>query len=196
MHACQGEGELAAPRGGDPSLRQAPRGDDVSTIIVVERALLKAEVFRSLSSTAKTVYFDFLMKCRVKTMKRRQEKEKVILNNGELEYSYSEAEARGIPRSTFRNALDELIRKGFLEVAHSGSGGVKGDKSLYSISYRWIKYGTPDFEHAERPKDARQGRGFKKGNLEWRKGKSAIIGVKSDTQAVSKVTLHSGKRSS
>ena len=163
----------------------------MSNIIVIDKFTLKAEVFRSLSSIAKTVYFDFLMKCRVKTSKRMGEKVKEILNNGELEYSYGEAEARGIPRSTFRRAIDELIGKGFLDIEHSGSGGVKGDKSLYSMSYRWIKYGTPHFEHAERPKDTRQGRGFKKGNTEWMKGKRAVFGVKNDTQAVSKMTLHS-----
>lgn len=158
----------------------------MSEIVIIERALLKSEAFRALGGTAKTVYLDFLMKRRIKGVKVRGRKEPVILNNGELEYSYSEAEAKGIPRSTFMRALDELIGRGFLDVAHSGSGGMKGDKSLYSISERWRAYGTEHFVSATRSKDTRQGRGFKPGNREWMKAKSANIGVKNGNPTIAK----------
>ena len=134
-----------------------------SDIIVVEREMLKSRVFRGLNGTSKTVYFDFLMKCRVKGRKSKPggKSERIILNNGKIEYCYSEAEKKGIPRPTFMRALDELIGKGFIDVAHSGSGGKKGDKSLYAISDRWRDHGTDKFKPATRPKDCRQGRGFK-----------------------------------
>jgi len=108
-------------------------------VVVIEQEMLRSEAFRSLSGTGKTVYFDFRMKCRPKRVKNkmRSTKELVILNNGELEYCYSEAEKRGIPRTAFMRALDELIAKGFIDIEHSGSGGAKGDKSLYAISERW-----------------------------------------------------------
>jgi len=142
-----------------------------SEIIVVERALLKSEAFRCLNGTSKTVLFDFLMKCRVKGRKVKpgRKSERVILNNGEIEYCYSEAEKRGTPRSNFMRALDELLKKGFIDIAHSGSGGKKGDKSLYAISDRWRAWGTDDFISAKRPNDNRQGRGFKPGNEYWKR---------------------------
>lgn len=143
-----------------------------SPFIVIEKELLKSEVFRSLSGTAKTVYFDFLMKRKIEMRQRKpgRKKEKVILNNGEIEYCYSEAEKKGIPRSTFMNCLNFLIERGFIDVAHSGSGGKKGDKSLYAISNRWWDWGKDDFKKASRPKDKRQGRGFA---LYWKKKKQS-----------------------
>lgn len=143
-----------------------------SPIIVVERGLLKSEAFRCLNGTSKTVLFDFLMKCRVKGRKIKpgRKSERVILNNGELEYTYSEAEKKNptISRPAFMRSLDTLIGKGFIDVAHSGSGGKKGDKSLYGISDRWRAWGTDDFISAHRPKDNRNGRGFA---VYWKKRK-------------------------
>lgn len=140
-------------------------------IIVVERELLKSAVFRGLNGTSKTVLFDFLMKCRVKSRKVKsgRKSERIILNNGEIEYCYSEAEKRGIPRSNFMRALDTLLKKGFIDIDHSGSGGKKGDKSHYAISERWRAWGTDDFIPGARPKDSRQGRGFKPGNKYWKR---------------------------
>ena len=142
-----------------------------STIIVVERALLKSKAFRELNGAAKTVYFDFLMKCRVKSMKPKtsRKRERVILNNGELEYCYSEAEKRGITRPRFMRAIDALVERGLIDITHSGSGGRKGDKSLYGISERWRKFGTKDFVPGKRPTDKRGGRGFQKGHQLWKK---------------------------
>jgi hypothetical protein len=141
-----------------------------SDTIAVERKLLKSEAFRSLNGTAKSVYFDFKMKCQVTELKRKpgRKREFTISNNGEIVYTYSEAEKKGIPRATFMRALDELIAKGFIGVAHSGSGGKKGDKSLYAISERWRDYGTDKFKPATRPKDTRHGRGFA---VHWKKKK-------------------------
>ncbi len=141
-----------------------------SDIIVIEKQLLKSEAFRDLSGAAKTVYLDFRMKCRVKTMKGKNGRRggRVILNNGEIEYCYSEAEKRGITRPRFMRSIDSLVESGLIDIAHSGSGGKKGDKSLYAISGRWQKFGTDDFVPGQRPKDKRSGRGFQKGHKLWR----------------------------
>ena len=146
-----------------------------SDIIVVQRDLLKSKVFRQLNGTAKTVYFDFLMKCRVKgrTPKEGRKKVRDILNNGEIEYCYSEAEnERGIPRTTFMRVIDALVKHGFIDIEHSGNGGKKGDKNKYAISDRWEKWGTDAFVPAVRPKDIRSGRGFKPGNTFGRNSKA------------------------
>lgn len=141
-----------------------------SDIIVVQRDLLKSEVFRKLNGTAKTVYFDFLMKCKVKSRAAAsgRKKERVILNNGQIQYSYSEAEKKGILSGSFMRAIDTLIEHGFIDISHSGNGGKKGDMNLYSISDRFEKWGTDIFVLATRPKDTRSGRGFQPGNTHGR----------------------------
>lgn len=147
-----------------------------SDIIVIERALLTSKAFRTLTGTAKTVYFDFRMKCQIKGVKRKQgaKSQRIILNNGEIEYTYSEAEKKKprIPRATFMRKIDELLAHGLIDIHHSGSGGKKGDKSLFGISERWRKYGKSDFIIAERPKDYRCKRGFASGADHWRKKQS------------------------
>ncbi len=152
-----------------------------SDIIVVERKLLKSEAFRKLNGTAKTVYFDFRMKCQVKSVRGNGSRKPVreIRNNGEIEYTYSEAEKKKpkIPRSSFMRAINDLLAFGFVDIYHSGSGGKKGDKSLYGISDRWQHFGTDKFKYAERLNDDRTGRGFQPGNDHWKK----IMGVESET---------------
>ena len=153
-------------------------------VIMVERELLKAEAFRSLSGTAKTVLFDFLMQRKIKGVKVHGRKVPMLLNNGELVYSYAEAEQKGIPRSTFMRSLDELVSKGFIDIAWSGSGGKKGDVSLYGLSDRWAAFGTGKFKSATRPKDKRQGRGFKRGNTEWKKARKSNMGAKNGNPTI------------
>lgn len=144
-----------------------------SKIIVIEREVLKSNIYRSLSSTSKDVYNDFLMRCRIDKIKARpgRQSERIITNNGKLEYTYIEAEKKGIPRASFMRALNELVEKGFIDISHSGSGGVKGDKSLYSISDRWRTWGTDNFIKKTRPKDIRAKRGFLCGDQHWKRKK-------------------------
>ena len=150
-------------------------------VIVLERDLLINNAFRLLSGIAKTIYFDFLMKCRVKKMKSKpgRKAEIVILNNGEITYSYAEALNKGITRPRFNRAIRELVKHGFIDIAHSGSGGVKGDMSLYAISDRWQAWGTESFKERTMSKDTRGGRGF---SIYWQRKKS-IIGNDIVTQA-------------
>jgi hypothetical protein len=150
-----------------------------SDIIVIERSLLKSQPFRGLGSKSKDVYFDFLMKCRIGKTKPKPGRaaERVILNNGKIEYCYSEAEVKGISRKQFRNAIDELIHYGFIDIAHLGTGGHKGDKNTYSISDRWQSWGTDKFIAKHRPKDGRQGRGW----AVYNQKRNSNIGVQKDT---------------
>lgn len=127
----------------------------VSNNLYFERDLIKSEVFRSLSKKTMLIYFDFRIKCRVQKTKAKSGRQDAwdIINNGDIEYTYSEAEKKGTSRSSFMRAVDELIEKGFIDIAHSGSDGVKGDKSKYAVSERWRKWGTENFERKTRPKD-------------------------------------------
>ena len=139
-----------------------------------DRDITKSKAFRSLGKTSILVYLDFRMKCKVKKMKARsgRKAEWIILNNGEIEYTYSEAESKGISRPAFKRSLKDLVEKGFIDISHSGMGGPKGDKSKYKISERWTDWGTDDFIFKTMEKDTRQGRGFA---AYWRNQK-AIIG--------------------
>ena len=131
--------------------------------IWIDKNLLRSSAFRSLKKWSMLVYLDFLRKRQMERVKlAKRSDEWVIKNNGEIVYPYSEAEYRGIDRSKFRDAIDELIEKGFLDIAHQGSGGRSGDMSRYFIDNRWEKYGTPAFCPASNPrqKDARKGRGW------------------------------------
>lgn len=129
-----------------------------------DKNLLRSSAFRSLKKWSLLVYLDFLRKRQmepVKTAKRSEEW--VIKNNGEIVYPYSEAEHKGIGRREFRNAIDELIAKGFIDIAHQGSGGRSGDMTRFIIDDRWKEYGTPSFRPARKPrsKDTRTGRGWR-----------------------------------
>jgi DNA-binding PadR family transcriptional regulator len=79
-------------------------------------------------------------------------------------------------------AITELTEKGFIDITHSGSGGVKGDKSKYAISERWRDWGTDRFIEKTRKKDTRQGRGFA---AIWKR-RRANMGIKNDTPPVIK----------
>jgi hypothetical protein len=109
------------------------------------------------------VYLDFLARRQMEKVKHsKRSTEWVIRNNGELVYPYAEAEKKGVARREFRNAIDELMEKGFLDITHHGNGGHAGDTTKYFLDDRWKAYGTPSFQPPKtpRPKDTRQGRGW------------------------------------
>ena len=97
-----------------------------------------------------------------KVKNRKRSAEWVIRNNGDIVYPYLEAEKKGIGRREFRNAIDELIEKGFIDITHQGSGGRARDMTTYFIDDRWKDYGTAMFRPASNPrkKDSRKGVGW------------------------------------
>ena len=126
-----------------------------------EKSLIESEAFRGLTKTAILVLHDFHAKKRVKGSGKRWQ----VLNNGALVYSYAEAGSRGISRSAFMKAIDQLIERGFLYVAEQG-GGLKGHASKYGLSTDWTSYGTPSFSAKTRKKRRPQypGAGFQSGH--------------------------------
>jgi len=97
-----------------------------------------------------------------KVKNNKRSAEWIIKNNGDIVYPYLEAEKKGIGRREYRNAIDELIEKGFLDITHQGSGGRSSDMSRYFIDDRWKNYGTAAFLPAKNPrkKDSRKGVGW------------------------------------
>lgn len=142
------------------------KSDSHGTICFPTKQLFYSKAFFSLSKWGHIVLMHFYTKRQMTRIKGHRKKSKkdewVIANNGEIVYPYSVAEQNGIGRREFRKALDELISTGFLEIAHAGSGGVKGDTHKFRLVDRWMAYGTPEFQTPENPltKDTRDGRGW------------------------------------
>lgn len=135
----------------------------------LDKSLLRSEAFRSLSKWALLVYLDFLRLRRMEKAFGNAKKSDVwiITNNGEIVYPYHVAVEKGISRKQFRDAIDELIAKGFLDITHQGRGGrrkkgSKGDMTTFHLDDRWNKYGSKQFLPAKNPrkKDTRKGRGW------------------------------------
>jgi len=133
----------------------------------VSRALITSKAFLSLKTAAACqVLMIFLSKCKwekVQTRPGSRDKEWRIANNGQIQFTYKEAEQKyGLSSGKFRRAIDRLVAVGFLDITKSGFG-LQRDVSLYAISDRWEKYGTDEFVTMERPKRIEK-LGFRKGN--------------------------------
>ncbi len=130
--------------------------------VYLEAELLNSEAFRSLSRWGLQVYHRFLAKRVIVADKHKSKNVSRIVNNGEIIFPYREAKERGIDERAFRNALDELIEKGFLDIARQGKGGRSGESTLYFMATRWRHYGTDRFQPTKNPrvKDTIQGRGW------------------------------------
>ena len=127
----------------------------------IGRDLITSKAFSSLSGGTNNVYMHFLMKRKMGKHGRTGKEKWVQTNNGELVFTYATAQkVLGMPPSTFMNCIDKLLEVGLIDITHSGSGGKKGDVTLYAISERWRKLGTSEFIVKNRPKDNRSGRGF------------------------------------
>ena len=129
-------------------------------LVCLEKDLINSEVFRNLKKKSLLVYLDFLGKRVIHRPKGTHARDKkTIVNNGKIEFCYTEAKKKGISTSSFVRALNELVEKGFVDITHSGQG-FQGDKSTYAVSNRWRKFDTPEFDKKTRPKDNRGGKGF------------------------------------
>lgn len=128
----------------------------------ISRKMIKATAFRSLNKWSLVVLFDFYCKRHPREVKRSgRESGWIIENNGDIVFPYSEAERQGISRRNFRNAIDELIEKGFLEINHHGGGGHKGDVTTYYLRDEWENYGKKKFNPPKkRSPDKRQYKGW------------------------------------
>ena len=129
--------------------------------------MIFSRAFLTLSGKAPQVYMLFLSKRQLKRLSK--DKDPIIVNNGEIVFTYDEAEDYGIDRQAFLRALDQLIEHGFIDIAKTGAGLYKSS-TFYSISERWREFGTPDFERRERKK-RKQPFGFQKGHPDYRRHK-------------------------
>jgi DNA-binding MarR family transcriptional regulator len=117
--------------------------------------LLSSLAFSELNTTELHVLLRFYQKRQFAGKKRGQRRRSPeVLNNGEIVFTYSEAEEMGVSASAFTRALDRLVAKGFIDIAHSGEGMYRS-VSYYGISERWTRYGEDNFEGSVRKKRSR-----------------------------------------
>lgn len=136
----------------------------MSSGVYLEAELLDSAALKELGKWEWKVYIRFLQKRIIfkanKTKNRTAER--TIVNNGEIIFTYVEAEDLGIGRREFRNSIDRLIELGLIDIKKQGSGGHKRDASTYIISERWKRWGKPDFQETPKPRqrNTKQGQGW------------------------------------
>jgi hypothetical protein len=135
----------------------------------IESKLFDSKAYKSLTKAQMRIYHEFMLKRRFGKVKkgRKPKKGGLIVNNGEITFTYAEAERLGYPRPTFQRALDKLIEVGLIDITYQGIGGivldngkVRGEPTLFAISERWQDYKTNNFVKKKRKKDTRKGRGW------------------------------------
>ena len=110
----------------------------------LEKDLLQSEAFWDLTATAIKVFVVFRFKCVIKTIKTHKRNAHVILNNGEIQFTYIEAKRKyDISKSSFQRAVSLLIEVGIIEVAEYGG---EHRPNLYSISENWRMYPEQNFK--------------------------------------------------
>ncbi len=95
----------------------------------IDRELIRSPAYLSLTGIAPQVYLLFRSRAQVNRLKtKRGERERwEIINNGEIVFTYLDAlKKHGITGPRFTRAIDQLVRKGFLDIVHQG-GGLEGD---------------------------------------------------------------------
>ncbi len=132
---------------------------------MLEAALIESDAFMDLSGKAAIVcLIRFHQKAHRKNAKKKKGiKDLVITNNGEIIFTFSEAKELGLKSSqTFDRVLRELVEeKGFIDIAVPGNWYLK-QPTKYSISQRWKRYGTIEYQKTEINRSLPDGIGFKK----------------------------------
>jgi len=120
--------------------------------VYLENDLLKSTALEAIkSANTLRVLLEFLRRRKIfKPKKTAQRREALIMNNGEIVFTYRDAMKRlNISQATFSRCLSELVELGFLDIAELSSG-LHRQPTKWTISDRWKAYGTPDFVKIER----------------------------------------------
>lgn len=152
---------------------------------MLEPSLIESDAFLSLSGKAAMLFvIRFHQKAHRKRMSKKKKgmKDMVITNNGEIIFTTAEARELGIKSSqTYHKIMHELVEdKGIIDIAEAGNWYEKRP-TKFSISERWKRYGTKDYEKIEMPRILPEGLGFQK-----KKSKTRFDGSKSTAFDASK----------
>ena len=136
-----------------------------SPFTLLDKGMQASKAFDGLTLSALKVLLWFLSKGIVRNRKEGKGVTRFIENNGDIRFTFEEAAARGIPRASFNRAIRDLIDRGFLSIAHQGSG-LHRDANRYHLDDRWHKWGTEDFQAVSRPTPGISV-GFRKGHAPY-----------------------------
>ena len=156
----------------------------MSDVMFIPKRMHRSPAFRELTASSILVLLEFLS--RRQMVKVGKSNSWVTKNNGEIVLTYAEIRKKfGLARSTFRNSIDQLVKLGFIDIAHHG-GGMMKDCSKYGISERWLNYGKEVFVKRSRNKDSRK-LGYTKDNWEKQTGRKrkckSKVGINNDTNS-------------
>jgi len=134
---------------------EIPKRYKIKNKIWIEDEMFYSEAYHSISRSGSAI--NTLMRCLQKRKWETGRKRKIIYTDDGFVFPYAEAEALKIAKTTqYWKNLIKLVEVGFLDVVHPGGWYQKHEKekdySVYKLSERWRKYGTPEFEKAEKPK--------------------------------------------
>ena len=119
-----------------------------SDVMCIPRRMHRSPAYRKLTATSIFILMEFMYRRKVAKTGRKGGYE--ITNNGELIFTYAEAEKKHkIPRSTFCRSISQLVELGFIEIPHPGGGMLK-DCSKYGTSDRWRDYGKEEFKFSQK----------------------------------------------
>jgi len=123
--------------------------------IIVEPDMYYSDAFKSLSASALRTLMRCLQKRKWENGKKYGKKVTIYLNDGFI-FPYFEAAKLGIGTTQHWKNINKLVKVGFLDIQHQGGWYQKHEKekdySVYLLSERWRRFGTPDFKHVEKPK--------------------------------------------
>ena len=118
--------------------------------IYLESEIMDSPAYQSLNGTAIRVLLHFMRKRRLAPVRKGGKKLHVITNNGEITFTYQEAGKKlSSSRSQFRDALDVLIDRGFIELSDR-RGGEFHNQSLFTLNQnghnedRWREWKPPE----------------------------------------------------
>ena len=115
--------------------------------VYIERDILESDAYWALTGVAPQVYMVFLMKRVLSDKGFGKDKARIVVNNGEIIYTYLEAQNNHrIPKSNFLRARDQLIKVGLIEIAEDGGCH---HTTKYSISNNWRNYPEQTFERSK-----------------------------------------------
>jgi hypothetical protein len=117
-------------------------------MIFIDNNLLTSRAFNRLEGYSVRVLIWFLMKRKLSRHKDSDGNVRwSITNNGELVFTYAEAEKCDMSRKRFSKAIKDLIGNGFLEVTRQGTD--PGFPSTYMLTESWRSSGSEHLKPAQ-----------------------------------------------
>jgi len=120
----------------------------------IERDLFESDAFIALGGVAPQLLIYLLGKRQIRKIGSKKSGS-VCVNCDELTLPLVELKRLGITQPRATRGIDDLLAKGFIEIEHHG-GAYKKDKSIYSLSTRWM-FWEPGKVFFERPQRIRRG---------------------------------------